>query len=61
MNDAPTTYQLAVLAMLFVAIAFLAGMLAHSIWRDWIERRALRNAAADAFMDAHLGVDNGKR
>jgi hypothetical protein len=57
MTDAPTPYQLAILAMLCVSIAFLAGMLAHSIWLDWINRRALRNAAADAFMDAHLGKD----
>ena len=57
MTDAPTTYQLAVLAMLFVAIAFLAGMLAQRMFLDWIERRALRQAAADAFFDAHLGSD----
>lgn len=60
MTTLPTDTQLITLAALCVCIAFMAGMLVQSIFLDFINRRAMRDAAADAFFDEHIGKDNGQ-
>lgn len=49
--------SLITIATLFVLDAFFAGWLAHAMWLDFIERKALRDAAADAFFDITVGKD----